>query len=151
MRQGATIILVLASFLLLPAAVYAQASITGQVRDASGAVLPGVTVEAASPALIEKVRVVVSDDQGQYRIVDLRPGVYTITFTLPGFSTFVRDGVELTTGFTANVDVQLRVGSVEETITVTGEAPIVDVQNTTRQTVLDQEIIDAVTKHIQSP
>ena len=75
------------SFLLVPAAAYAQAAITGVVRDTSGAVLPGVTVEAASPVLIEKVRSVVSDDTGQYRIVDLRPGTYSVTFTLPGFST----------------------------------------------------------------
>ena len=83
-------------FLLLPAAAYAQAAITGVVKDTSGAVLPGVTVEAASPVLIEKVRSVVSDDTGQYRIVDLPPGTYSVTFTLPGFSTVKREGIELT-------------------------------------------------------
>ena len=91
--------------------VYAQASIAGVVRDTSGAVLPGVTVEAASPALIEKVRSVVTDGTGQYQIVDLRPGTYTVTFTLPGFSTVKREGIELTGSFTATVNADLRVGA----------------------------------------
>src|SRR5947208_13566307 len=103
--------------LLVPAIAFAQASVTGTVRDASGAVMPGVTVEAASPALIEKVRVVTTDGQGLYRIVDLRPGTYTVTFTLPGFGTVKREGIALTTGFTANVNAELKVGSLEETIT----------------------------------
>ena len=90
-------------FLLLPASVFAQAAITGVIRDTSGAVLPGVTVEAASPALIEKVRSVVTDDTGQYRVVDLRPGAYSVTFTLPGFSTVRREGIELTGTFVATV------------------------------------------------
>src|SRR5262250_1260557 len=111
--------------LAVPAAAYAQgsASITGVVRDTSGAVLPGVTVEAASPVLIEKVRTVVSDGGGVYRIVDLRPGVYSVTFTLPGFSGVKRDGVELAGAFTATINAELKVGAQEETITVTGEAP----------------------------
>jgi Carboxypeptidase regulatory-like domain len=129
---------------VLPAVTYAQASITGVVRDTSGAVLPGVTVEVASPALIEKVRSVVTDDAGQYRVENLRPGTYTVTITLPGFSTVRRDGVELTGTFTALVNADMRVGAVEETITVTGESPIVDVQNTARQQVLDAEIINAL-------
>lgn len=132
----------LASLLLLPATANAQASITGQVRDASGAVLPGVTVEASSPALIEKVRAVVADGTGQYRIEILPPGTYTVTFALPGFSTVRRDGVQLTGTFTATIDAELRVGAVEETITVTGDSPIVDVQSATRQRVLDRELID---------
>src|SRR6059036_2584156 len=104
---------------ILPAHVAAQTTgaIAGVARDATGAVLPGVTVEAASPALIEKVRSVVTDDRGEYKIVELRPGTYTITFTLPGFSTVRREGLELTAGFTASVDGELRVGAVEETIT----------------------------------
>jgi hypothetical protein len=126
---------------LLPSVVQAQATIAGVVRDGSGAVLPGVTVEAASPALIEKVRLVTTDGTGQYRIVDLRPGAYTVTFTLPGFNTVKRDGVELTGNFTATVNVDMRLGAIEETITVTGEAPIVDVQSTTRQRVVDAEDI----------
>src|SRR5215470_19099450 len=98
-------------------------TIGGGAKDESGAVLPGVTVEAASPALIEKVRTAVTDEQGVYRIVDLRPGLYTVTFTLPGFGTFRREGVELTTGFTATVNADMKVGSLEETITVSGAAP----------------------------
>jgi hypothetical protein len=105
------------------------------VRDASGAVLPGATVEAASPVLIEKVRSVLSDSAGQYRIVDLRPGTYSVTFTLPGFTTVKRDGIELTGDFVASVNADLRVGSLEETVTVTGESPIVDVQSARVQTV----------------
>jgi len=127
--------------ILVPSAVYAQASIAGVVRDTSGAVLPGVTVEAASPALIEKVRSVVTDGTGQYRIVDLRPGTYTVTFTLPGFTTVRREGIELTGSFTATVNADLKVGGVEETITVTGESPIVDTQSIRRQTTLDHEIL----------
>ena len=101
-------------------------SIAGVVRDTSGAVLPGVTVEASSPALIEKSRSVVSDGQGRYTIVDLRPGTYSVAFTLPGFATIRREGIELTSGFTANVSADLKVGTIEETVTVTGESPIVD-------------------------
>ena len=114
--------------LLLPVAAFAQASsgaISGAVRDASGAVLPGVTVEAGSPALIERVRTAVTDSQGLYQIVDVRPGIYTVSFTLPGFSTLRREGVDLGAGFTATVNAELRVGGLEETITVTGEAPVV--------------------------
>src|SRR6266436_7980866 len=107
--------------------------IAGTVKDTSGAVRPGVTVEAASPALIEKVRSVVSDAQGQYKIVDLRPGTYVVTFTLPGFGTVKRDGIELTTGVTATVSAELKVGTVEETITVSGAAPVVDTQNVASQ------------------
>ena len=95
----ARLVVVVGCLVLLPALAWAQAesgAIAGVVRDTSGAVMPGVTVEAASPVLIEKVRSVVSDSQGLYRIVDLRPGSYTVTFTLPGFSTYKRDGVELT-------------------------------------------------------
>lgn len=140
------VVLVGCLFLLLPAAASAQAlgSIAGTVRDPSGAVLPGVTVEAASPALIEKVRTAVSDGQGVFRITELRPGPYTVTFTLPGFSTFVRDGIELTTGFTATVNAELSVGALEETVTVTGAAPLVDTQSVGRQTVFSQRVVDAL-------
>jgi hypothetical protein len=92
-----------------------------------------VTVEASSPALIEKVRSVVTDDRGEYKIVDLRPGTYTVTFSLTGFSTVKREGIELNAGFTAPVSADLKVGSLEETITVTGASPVVDVQNTRNQ------------------
>jgi hypothetical protein len=128
----------------IPTSAYAQATIAGIVRDTSGAVLPGVTVEAASPALIEKVRSAVTDDSGQFQIVNLVPGTYSVTFTLPGFNAVTRAGVELSGTFAAKIDAELRVGSVEETITVTGESPIVDVRNTTRQSTMDREIIDEI-------
>ncbi|PYR70982.1 MAG: hypothetical protein DMF88_01125, partial [Acidobacteria bacterium] len=126
--------LVVLSFLLtvVPAQVYAQATIAGVVKDTSGAILPGVTVEASSPALIEKTRSVVTDGTGQFQIVNLVPGTYSVTFTLAGFNTVKRDGIVLSGTFTAKIDADLRVGALEETITVTGETPIVDVQNTKR-------------------
>jgi hypothetical protein len=129
---------------LLPAAAFAQATITGVVRDASGLVLPGVTVEAASPVLIEKVRSVITDATGQYRILELRPGTYSVTFSLPGFSTVKRDGIELSGSFVATVNAELRVGTLEETITVTGETPIVDVQSARVQNVIDREVMTAI-------
>ena len=130
--------------LFLPAAAFAQAAITGVVRDTSGAVLPGVTVEAASPVLIERTRSVVSDDTGQYRIVDLRPGNYALTFTLPGFNTVKREGIELSGDFVATVNAELRVGALEETVTVTGESPTVDVQSTRVQNIVDKEVLAAI-------
>src|SRR5687767_11773899 len=130
--------------LLTPATVFAQASLTGTIRDASGGVLPGVTVEAASPAPIEKVRSAVSDDTGQYRIVDLRPGTYSLTVTLPGFRTVKREGIELTGSQTLSIPVELVVGGLEETITVTGESPVVDVQNTRREVVLSSDVVAAI-------
>ncbi len=122
----------------------ATGSIAGVVKDASGGVLPGVTVEASSPALIEKSRSAVTDDQGAYKIVDLRPGVYTVTFTLQGFSVVKREGIELTSNFTAPVSADLKVGTVEETVTVTGESPVVDTQNTVQQRVISKEVLDAL-------
>ncbi|PWT83596.1 MAG: hypothetical protein C5B57_06595, partial [Blastocatellia bacterium] len=135
---------VLMGLVLVPATAHAQASIAGTVKDASGAVLPGVMVEAASPALIEKTRSVVTDGSGQYRIVDLRPGTYTVTFTLEGFATVKREGIELTGSFTAAVNTEMKVGAVSETITVTGESPIVDIQNASQQRVIQKEVIDAI-------
>jgi hypothetical protein len=129
---------------LVPSVAWAQASITGIVKDSSGAVLPGVTVEASSPALIEKVRTAVTDEVGRYRIVDLRPGTYTVNFSLTGFQSYRREGIELPGTFTATVDAELRVGSIEETVTVTGDSPIVDVQSVRRQTVLDTDIITSI-------
>jgi hypothetical protein len=130
--------------LLLPAAAYAQAAITGVARDASGGVLPGVTVEAASPVLIEKVRSVVTDGTGQYRIVNLLAGTYTVTFSLPGFSTVKRDGIELTGTFVATVNGDMKVGALEETITVTGETPIVDVQSAKVQQTVSKDVLTAI-------
>jgi hypothetical protein len=128
----------------LPAIAFAQASITGVVKDTSGAVLPGVTVEVASPALIEKTRSAVSDGTGQYRIVDLRPGTYSVTFTLTGFSTVKREGIELSGSFVASINADMKVGAVEETITVSGATPIVDVQSVKRQTTLSNETLTTV-------
>src|SRR5512138_2851185 len=113
---------ILLGLLIIPSLVYAQASITGVVRDTSGAVLPGVRVDASSPALIEKVRSVTTNESGQYRIENLRPGAYTVTFVLSGFSTVKREGIELSGTFVATVNAELRVGAVAETVTVTGES-----------------------------
>ena len=123
--------LVITGLLCVPAFVSAQVlgSIAGNVKDSSGAVLPGVTVEASSPALIEKVRSVVTDGSGQYRIVNLPPGAYAVTFSLPGFNTVKREGVEISGNFTATIDAEMKVGSVQETVTVTGETPVVDLQS----------------------
>ncbi len=134
----------LACALAVPAVVSAQGAFAGFVRDASGAVLPGVTVEARSPALIEGARAAVSDGGGQYRIIDLRPGVYTLTFALPGFTSVRREGLELAGSRVINIDAQMSVGGLQETITVTGEAPVVDIQSTARQTVIDDEVIAAL-------
>jgi hypothetical protein len=135
---------ILAAIVFAPSAVRAQASITGAVKDTSGALLPGVTVEAASPVLIEKVRSAVTDAGGLYRIEDLRPGTYGVTFKLPGFSTVERQGIELTGSFAATVDVEMKVGAVEETVTVTGESPIVDVVNAKQQSTMTNETISAI-------
>jgi Carboxypeptidase regulatory-like domain len=133
---------------LIPASLLAQgastATITGVVRDSSGAVLPGVTVEAASPALIEKVRSSVTDERGQYRLPELRPGGYSVTFSLAGFSTLKRDGLELRTNFTAQVDVELTVSDIQETITVSGATPLVDTQSATQQRTVTREVLDTV-------
>jgi hypothetical protein len=131
--------------LLIPAAALAQnTGIAGVVKDTSGAVIPGVTVEAASPALIEKVRSVVTDSQGLYSIVDLRPGIYTVTFTLTGFQTVRREGIELTGSFTAAVNAELTVGAVAETLTVSGSSPSVDVRNVVQAQVLTSEVRESL-------
>lgn len=130
--------------LLVPAVALAQASITGIARDASGAVLPGVTVEASSPALIEKIRSVVTDGAGQYQIVDLRPGTYTVTFALTGFNVVRREGIELSGSFTATVNAELRVGALQETITVTGETPVVDIRSARREQTLEGDVIASI-------
>ena len=138
------VLLTLALAVMVPSLAAAQ-SIAGVVRDASGAVLPGATIEAASPALIEKVRTAISDGTGQYRIENLTPGTYKITYTLPGFTTVERAGVEVTTGVTLTLNADMRVGGVQESITVTGETPVVDVQNSTRvQRVLSDEVLAAL-------
>jgi hypothetical protein len=144
MRTVRTSVLILTAIIACPMSAFAQAAIAGVVRDTSGAILPGVTVEAASPALIEKTRAVVTDGSGQYRIVDLRPGTYTVTFTLTGFNSVRREGIELTGSFVATVNADLRVGSLAETITVSGESPIVDVKNTQSEARIDDEVLASI-------
>jgi hypothetical protein len=130
--------------LLCPALASAQSAIAGLVRDTSGAVLPGVTVEASSPVLIEQTRSVVSDNQGRYNIVNLRPGTYKVSFSLAGFTTFVRDGVELPANTTLPIDGEMRIGTLEESIIVSGQTPVVDVQNAQRTQVLTRSVIDSL-------
>jgi hypothetical protein len=144
MRGFGRAFVVLAFALAAPAAAYAQAAITGTAKDSSGAVLPGVTVEAASDVLIEKVRTAITDGNGRFQPVDLRPGAYVVSFSLPGFNTIKRDGITLSGSMTVAVDAEMRVGAVEETVTVTAESPVVDTRSTTRQQVLSADLIDAL-------
>ena len=132
------------TLLLFSSTAHAQSAISGLVRDTSGGVLPGVSVEASSPVLIEKVRSVVTDDQGRYTIVNLRPGVYKVAFSLSGFATFARDAVELPSNFTATINADMKVGSLEETVTVSGDAPIVDVQSSQKTVNLKRDVLDAL-------
>ena len=135
---------VLACVILWPAIAHAQASLAGVARDTSGAVLPGVTVEAASSVLIEKVRTSVTDGTGQYRIPELPAGTYTVTFTLPGFSTIQRQEVAVSGVGVITINADMRVGSLQETITVTGETPIVDVQSARRGQVQSEDVVKAL-------
>jgi hypothetical protein len=144
MRTVVKASLLLACLLILPRTLFAQASITGVVKDTTGAVLPGVTVEASSAVLIEKARTAITDSNGQYRIVDLRAGTYVVTFTLTGFSGVRREGIELTGSFTAAVNADLRVGAIAETITVSGETPIVDTQSVRRQTTVSGDTLSSI-------
>jgi hypothetical protein len=134
----------LALMFLVPRLAHAQASITGTVKDTSGAVLPGVTVEASSPVLIERVRSATTDTSGQYRIVDLRPGTYQVKVTLPGFTTVQRDGIELTGSITLTIPIEMKVGTVQETVTVSAASPVVDLQNTRRETVIGADAISSL-------
>jgi hypothetical protein len=136
--------LALLLILVVPLPALAQATLTGTVKDDSGAVLPGVTVEASSPALIEKTRTAVTDGSGQYRIIDLAPGTYALSFTLPGFTTVKREGVVLSGSATVTIPATLKVGGVQETITVTGETPVVDVQSSKTEVVLKNDVIQAI-------
>ena len=145
LRKVSPVILSLVVLLVfLPAAVQAQSAIAGQVTDSTGAVLPGVTVEASSPALIEGARSAITDAQGRYTVDALRPGTYKVTFSLAGFATLVRDEIVLVSNFTAPVSIQLRVGDVEETVTVSGQSPLVDVQRTSQAPVMTAAMIDAL-------
>ena len=146
-RRHLAAVLGVMCLLLLAAPAMAQlgsSGIAGVVKDATGAVLPGVTVEAASPALIEKVRTVVSDGEGQYKIVSLSPGTYSVTFTLPGFGSVKREGIDLASNFTATINAELKVGDIAETVTVSGQSPVVDIQNTSVRNLIRQEILDAI-------
>src|SRR5215510_14731090 len=133
-------ILVLVALVVIPAMAHAQASIVGTVKDSSGAVIPGVMVEASSPVLIEKTRSVLTNESGQYSIESLRPGSYTVTFALSGFTSVKREGIELAGAFIATVNAEMKVGGVAETVTVAEEAPIVDTTSTR-----DQEVLSGVT------
>jgi Carboxypeptidase regulatory-like domain len=132
------------SLLATVASAQQASGITGVVRDTSNAVIPGVTVEAASPVLIEKVRSTIADSEGRFNLVDLVPGTYSVTFILPGFRTLKREGIVLTSGFTATVNAELAVGSLEESITVSGAAPVVDTQNVRRQTNITRDLLDGL-------
>src|SRR5205809_3468857 len=127
---------------ILPTSAFAQTTLSGVVRDSSGGVLPGVTVEASSPVLIEKVRSAITDGSGQYQIVDLRPGTYAVAFSLSGFATAKRDGVEVTGSGVITINIDMRVGNVAETVDVRGETPVVDIQSTRRQSVIVNQIIN---------
>ena len=134
-------VLVVGFLVLLPSLAHSQTTLAGVVRDTSGSVLPGVTVEVASAALIERTRAAVSDGSGQYRITDLVPGTYTVTYSLPGFTRVVREGVAITGSGVITINADLRVGALQETITVTGETPVVDVQSTRREMVITAETL----------
>jgi hypothetical protein len=140
----ASALFMLVMLFALPARAQQGSGIAGTARDDSGAVMPGVTVEASSPALIEKVRTAITDGTGQYRIINLVPGTYTVTFTLPGFSTFKREGIELTTNFTAQVNAEMKVGALEESVTVSGSSPLVDVQSAAVAQQVTREVLDAI-------
>ena len=130
--------------LLFPVLAQAQATLAGVVRDNTGAVLPGVTVEATSPVLIEKARTAVTDGSGQYRITDLEPGIYSVSFTLSGFNVTKRDNLEVRGSGVIPINAELRIGALQETITVTGESPLVDTQTTRRETVLTSETLQTL-------
>ena len=138
----ANVFLVLVGILLLTHAAAAQdAGIAGQVQDDTGGVLPGVTVTAASPVLTEQQRIAITDGEGRYTFTQLRPGTYSVIFSLPGFNQILREGILLSAGFTANINAELGVGGIEETITVTGASPVVDIQNVRRQSSIDAEAL----------
>lgn len=143
MSSRTTVVVGLLSVLWASGAA-AQSALAGVVKDGSGGAMPGVTVEAKSPALIEGLRVATTDTQGQYRIIDLRPGVYQVTFTMPGFAAVTREGIELRANFTAPINAELRVGTLEETVTVSGATPVVDMQSATNQQVMTKELLEAV-------
>src|SRR5437868_7052252 len=143
-RFGLVLLVGSAPLVFLPLSAHAQSAFSGVVRDASGAVLPGVTVEAESPVLIEKARSVVTDGEGRYTIVNLRPGTYSVTFTISGFSVLKREGIIVPADTTVSINADMRVGAIEETLTVSGQSPVVDVQNTAQQQVMSRDVLDAI-------
>ena len=144
MRSLVRALVVLAAVLILPRVAFAQAAIAGLVRDSSGGVLPGVTVEASSPALTEKVRTVLTDGTGQYRIVTLPPGTYVVKFSVSGFTTVQRDEVIVSGSGVIPINAEMRVGALAETIVVSGSSPLVDTQTTRRETVINSETINGL-------
>jgi carboxypeptidase family protein len=140
-RSASLVALIVVS---LPVGAAAQSTIAGVVTDDTAAVLPGVSVEASSPALIEKVRTVVTNAEGRYSIVDVRPGAYVLTFSLPGFTTVRREEIEVAANVSVPVNVEMKVGNLQETVTVSGATPVVDVQQTARRQVLARDVIDAL-------
>ena len=151
-RQGLVALSIIA---LLPLAGAAQgtsaASVSGVVTDSSGGIVPGVAVEVSSPVLIEKVRATTTNERGEYRVVELRPGTYTVTFTRQGFASFRREGIELTSNFNATVHAELRVGGFEQSVTVSGASPLVDAQNVARRTVISKALLDTVPTRQEPP
>ena len=139
-----TLALLACLFATLPSLAHAQATLAGTARDSSGAILPGVTVEVSSPALIEKSRSTVTDGTGQYRITELPPGEYVMTFTLNGFTTFRREGLTVSGSGVIPINAEMRVGALQENVVVTGEAPVVDTQTTRREVVIDSNTINTL-------
>ena len=144
MTSGLRTLSLLAGLLMLPAMASAQATLSGTVRDSSNAILPGATVEAASPALIERSRTAVTDGSGQYRITDLPPGTYTLTVSLSGFGTVKREGIAVSGSGVIPISIELKVGTLAETVTVSGEAPLVDTQTTRRESVISSDVINSL-------
>jgi hypothetical protein len=144
MRSAVKYVVLAAAIVLLPSLVFAQATLTGTVRDASGAVMPGVTVTAASDVLIEKTRTAVTDSSGQYRIIDLRPGIYTLTFTLEGFTTVMRESLELEGSNVVTIPAEMPVGNLQERVTVVAETPVVDLQSATRDVVMQGQFVNSL-------
>src|SRR5262245_48391528 len=143
-RFGIGVFASLVFLVFLSSEALAQSSITGVVKDETGAVLPGVSIDASSAALIERSRMVLTDERGSYKILSLRPGTYTLTFELPGFRTYKRENIELTANFTATINAEMAVGAREETISVATETPVVDLETNIKAQVLPRDTLDSV-------